>query len=50
MIETPHNLLQKTTPLYTDPANSQMEKEINSSVCDGLKAAHTSGDLKYRLE
>lgn len=25
MIDTPHNLLQKTTPVYTDPANSQRE-------------------------
>lgn len=26
MTDTPHNLLQKTTPVYTDPANSQRER------------------------
>lgn len=31
MTETPHNLLQKTTPVYTEPASSNMEVRMISA-------------------
>lgn len=46
MIETPHSLLQKTTPVYTDPACCPNGKQNQMTHIEWFKR-NTSGNLKY---